>query len=384
MPSRPLRILQMTSGLNVNGAVIYCGLLSQRLKELGHQVTAISRPSSWFRDRFESDLGPQNFFDSTLDRSRAEIRRVADFIEAEKFDLIHTHMSSAHNFGLVLKYLTGVPCIATAHHCGFQPQWRLNDFVIANSEATRKYQIRLNGVPRSRIKTVYCYTTLDEFLDPPHWWPIAIRGQQRVPEDSKMIGIVGSVSSAKGHLVLTKALPELIERYPDLTVLFVGNYNPRREPHMAKIRRYILKNNMARKIRWLGRRPDVAMLTAALDVAVVPSFKESLGLVAIEALATGTPVVASNVGGLPEIIQHGSSGLLVKRNRPKALVKAISELLDDPTKRNEMGARGAEFVKRTFDPDQLTRQVEDIYFDVLRKKGRLRTGTAESVGNRAA
>jgi len=370
MSHRPLKILQITSGRNLNGAVIYCGLLGRRLLDRGHQITTLCRPNSWFINRFAGDLGESRIITSPLARSRREIREMVEFVKSQKFDLIHTHMTSANHFGLLLKYKTGIPCVATAHHCSWQPVWRLHDYVIANSQATMDYYLRRRLVTRDRIETVYCYTLLEDFLSPSRRWPGLIRRQQRLPENSKMIGIVANVSPRKGQLAFVKALPQLVQRFPDLTALFIGNCMPRRGKYVASIRRYLLKHNLARRVRWLGRRDDIPMLTAALDVAVLPSQKEPLGLAAIEALASGTPVVASRVGGLPEIVAHGKHGLLVDPNRPDQLAQAISDLLDQPVRREAMGAAGAAFVQHTFDPDRLSDRVLEVYDQVLSRRQR--------------
>lgn len=296
------------------------------------------------------------------------MRQFKEFISRNKIDLIHTHMSSAHFFGAIVKYVANVPCIATAHHCRFQPHWRFNDFVIANSDATRNFHIRRNLVSRNRIKTVYCYTDLEKYLTAPERSDIAIRRQQRVADNTTMIGVVGDICGRKGQIYLVKALPKLIRRYPDLVVLFVGSYMPRREKYMRGIRQFLLRNKLHRRVRWLGRRDDIPKLIKSLDVCVVPSVEEPLGLVAIEALACGTPVVASNTGGLPEVVHHNETGLLVPRKDPQAIVDAVSKCLDDQPLARSLSSNGVEFVKQTFCPDRLTSLVENIYHDIVDAK----------------
>jgi glycosyltransferase involved in cell wall biosynthesis len=108
----------------------------------------------------------------------------------------------------------------------------------------------------------------------------------------------------------------------------------------------------------------------AFDVCAVPSVSEPLGLVALEALATGTPVVASRTGGLPEIVKHNKSGLLVPPKRPRELANAIIKLANDASLRQTMGENGRAFVRQKFQPDVLTQQVESVYHELVIRKQR--------------
>ncbi len=360
---RPLKILQIVSGRDVNGAVVHCGLLSHRLAKSGHDITVAVRPNSWFPTRFASD--EISIVCSPLKRRMGEIYRMAAFVRKNNFDLIHTHMSSAHSFGIILKWLTGVPCIATAHNCRFQLHWCLNNFVIANSRSTQKFQQRTNRVRENRIKTVYCYSDLQRFVDEPPRARTAIRCQQKVPVDSTLVGIVGDICNRKGHIYLAQAIPELAKRFPDLTILFVGNYQKATDKYVNSVRKILVDNKVADRVKWLGRRDDIPKLVKSFDVSIIPSVEEPLGLVAMEALAAGTPVVASETGGLPEIIKHEETGILIPSKNPQAIVEGVSRLLADSELSNKLSRQGIEFVQVAFCPKRLTEQVEEVYSHVV-------------------
>ncbi len=353
----PLKILQLISGRHINGALTYCKFLCEHLVARGHDVTILCRTDGWME---KQDIPGVKIFHSEMNRSPREIGRIRDWAKAEKFDLSHSHMTRAHAFGVLLKMASGIPVVATAHNRSLQLHWKFNDFVIANSHATGRYQRSVNRVSPHKLKTVYCFTDLDRFKTiTPKSLRIATRQLQNSPDDF-LVGLVGEVVARKGHLYLFRALKRLCDEIPNFRLALLGRFR-RDEAYGKKLRSILIKNELYRRVKWCGLRCNIQDYMAAFDIAVVPSVEEPLGLVALEALAAGTPVVAANTGGLPEIVQHQKSGLVVPPKNPDALADAIIELYKDPDRREQMGQHGKEFVFREFDPNGLTDQVEEIY-----------------------
>jgi len=356
-----LNILQITSGRNINGALTYCKFLSEHLIASGHSITILCRKDGWIEHQ---DIPGVRIFHSEMDRTPAEIQRVSDWLIGQQFDVIHTHMSRAHSFGVLLKMKTGVPVIATAHNRSFQLHWTFNDYVIANSNATCRYQKRVNRVSRHRIETVHCFTDLERFNNVTERCRRRVLRNLKASEDDFLVGLVGEVVKRKGHIYLFKALEEIAEAVPNFKLVLLGRFN-RQEAYVKRMRRILFKKKMLGKVKWLGLRSNVQDYMAAFDLTVVPSTEEPLGLVALESLAAGTPVVASDTGGLPEIVQHRLSGLVVPPKRPSAIAKAVIELANDPLLRKRMGQTGKAFVFETFDPQVLSEKVEAIYEKVV-------------------
>ncbi len=289
-----------------------------------------------------------------------ELRRVAKWIEREGFDVVHTHMSRANTFGVLLRLLTGVKVIATAHANHFQPHWRLNDFVIANSQATYDYQVRINRVQRHKIRKVFCYTNLDRFDDVTDRSVRIVKRQLRLKGDEFLIGVVGEVLPRKGQMLMAKSLRMILQTIPNAKVVFLGRFH-REESYPRQIRRFMLQNGLSQRTKWLGIRDNVEDFMAAFDLCVVPSYSEPLGLVAIEALAARTPVVAADVGGLPEIVEHEKTGLLFRMGDKKQLANAVIRMARSPELRQSTSERGRESVLAKFDPGRLTEEVLQIY-----------------------
>ena len=351
-----MKILQIISGGNINGAVTYSKFLSEQLERFGHEVTVLCRPGSWLQQRMPQSI---EVVESDFSRRPLELRRVAKWIREQHFDVMHSHMSSAHFFGVLMRLMTGTPVVATAHQCSVQLHWRLNHHVIANSDATAAYQRKINWVPASKLTTVYCFTDLERFTnttpDAVRW----VRNEMRIKDKDFVVGVVGDVIARKGHLYLFKAIEQIVASVPNFKLVLVGRFH-RDQSYVKRLRSMQRNPALLNRVKWLGVRENVQDFMGAFDVAVVPSVEEPLGLVALEAMATGTPVVATNVGGLPEIVQSNVTGLLVPRKNPRELARAVIAMAQDADLRQRLGESGQRFVQENFKPEELARKVEVV------------------------
>ena len=360
----PLRILQLNSGREVNGAMVHTYLLVRQLVELGHEVSVLCRPGFWLWDKL--DGLPIERIGSVMHRRWNELQRMAAIVRERRIDVMHTHMSRAHMFGILLKVMTGVPCVATAHHRHLQLHWRWNDFVIANSEATRRFQIRVNRVPASRIRTVYCSSDLERFESVGTAIRKATRRELGIGDDRPLLGVIGEVVLRKGHIHLFRALPRIAAAFPDVKLAILGRFK-RHEPSTRQLRRFLVEHELYKRVIWIGRRNNVPDFMSAMDVCVVPSIEEPLGLVAIEAQAAGTPVIVTNTGGLVEIVQHEVNGLVVPTKDSDALAESVIRLLGDRQLQAALIANGRRNARDRFAPHLLTSQVVDVLRQVSRR-----------------
>jgi glycosyltransferase involved in cell wall biosynthesis len=173
---------------------------------------------------------------------------------------------------------------------------------------------------------------------------------------SQIVGVVARLEPEKGHPTLFDAWPLVLRAVPDSYLLVVGE-GSRRDALEAQAREL----RIAHRVVFTGRRDDVPAVTAALDVAVLPSYREAQGLTILEAMALSRPVVASDVGGIPEMIQDGRTGLLVPPHDPEALAAAIIRLLTDHPLADTLGRAGHDLVHDRFCIELMVRAVEAIY-----------------------
>jgi glycosyltransferase involved in cell wall biosynthesis len=173
---------------------------------------------------------------------------------------------------------------------------------------------------------------------------------------SQIVGVVARLEPEKGHPTLLEAWPAVLRSVPDAYLLIVGE-GSRRDALEALARDL----HIAHRVVFTGRRDDVPAVTAALDVAVLPSYREAQGLSILEALALSRPVVASDVGGIPEVITDGVTGLLVPPHDADALAAAIVRLLRDHPYADTLGRAGHDMVHDRFDIGTMVGLVQQIY-----------------------
>ena len=177
-----------------------------------------------------------------------------------------------------------------------------------------------------------------------------------LPEGSPIVGVIARLEPEKGHPTLIEAWPAVVAAVPDATLLVVGEGSRR-----DALEEQAKELGVERRIVFAGRRDDVPAVTAALDVAVLPSYREALGLTVLEAMALSRPVVASSVGGIPEMVEDGVTGLLVPPRDPAALAAAIVRLLRDHPLADMLGRAGHDLVHERFCIELMVREVERIY-----------------------
>ena len=191
-----------------------------------------------------------------------------------------------------------------------------------------------------------------------------VKRQLRTSQQDFLCGCVGEVVKRKGHLYLFQALKKIVAEVPNFKLIMLGRFQ-RDEPYTRKLRSILLKEQLFGVVKWLGLRENVQDFMTAFDLLAVPSIEEPLGLVAAEALAAGTPVVATQTGGLPEIVRNEAWGLLVPPRDPESLADAIIRLVKDKPLREQMGIAGQNFVYEEFQTDRLCERVEEIYDRVV-------------------
>ena len=363
-----MNILEIVSTTGVNGAIRHCWLLSSALVDRGHAVTFVCDPGSWLAAQAAGrgiDVVASDLHRWPID----ELRRIAGVARQRRIDVIHTHMSRAHFFGVLLRWTSGIPCVATAHNRHFQLHWMFNDLVIAVSEATRRFHRRRNLVSPRRLVTIH------NFVDERRITPAAPETRRRmrqslgIDERWPLVGTVGDVVPDKGYPYLVEAVPRILAAVPEARFAFAGG-EAEWPDYVARVKATADRLGVASRILWLGHRNDVPNLLAAMDLFVVASVEENFPLAMLEAMAAGLPVVATAVGGIPEGLRDGESGLLVPPRQSEPLADAAIRILSDPALARRFGDAGRRRVLTDFSLESQTARTEAALASVaLRRKG---------------
>jgi glycosyltransferase involved in cell wall biosynthesis len=360
-----MRIMEVISGARVNGAILHCLLLARELTRRGHEVILVCLPGAWI-GRQAASAGIE-VIPSDLHRwPPDELRRVAHLARQRQIDVIHTHTSRSNFFGILLRWFSGIPSVATAHSRHFQLHWMFNDGVIAVSEANRRYQRTHNFVRADRIETIHNSIDWRRFADVPGDARQNVRAWLGAADDDLVLGIVGSIIPRKGLIYLVRAMAAVVSRLPKTHLLVVGGDT--QSDYGIRVRSEAKRLGVSSHITWMGPRSDVETILPALDLYVLPSLEESFPLSILEAMAAGLPVIATDVGGISEGVVADQTGLLVPPGREDLLADAIIRLAGDPQRRRRFGEAGRRRVLEHFSAESQTPAIEAAFSRVLRRR----------------
>jgi len=228
------------------------------------------------------------------------------------------------------------------------------DFVITNSDSEREKLVR-NGLSAHKIRTVHNFV----YMWPPET-PLCqseIKTTWGLENGEPVVGIVGRLIPCKGHRYFLEAAKTVLEQVPRARFVIVGD-----GPLGPDLRRRARRLGIERQVIFTGfQRKELSSLYAIMDVLVLPSTYEPFGNVSLEAMAFGKPVVASNVGGIPEVVVDGETGLLVPPGHSASLAQAVLLLLKDKELARQMGKAGRKRLRNYFTRERAIKELEQIY-----------------------
>ena len=195
-----------------------------------------------------------------------------------------------------------------------------------------------------------------------------VRSELGIAADAPLVGVVAGLRPPKALDVFIRAVDELRRKHPGLRALIVGNPDTMRPSEEKRLLDLTRELSLDDTLIFTGLRRDVADVLAAMDVAVLSSDHEGSPLSVMEYMEAARPVVATNVGGIPDLVVDGVTGILVPPRDPTALAAAISGLLDDPDLRRRLGEAGRARRRSEFDISNTVRRVEDLYEELYALK----------------
>jgi glycosyltransferase involved in cell wall biosynthesis len=292
------------------------------------------------------------------------IARLRRLIRDREPDLVHLHSRiGADVMGGIAARSCGVPVVHTRRVDNPEPRWlvaakyRLHDRVIAISEAIAEV-LRAEGLSDRKLRVVRSAVRAQGFQGPcARHRVLASLGLEG---DVLLVGVVAQLIERKGHRFLLDALPAVVARHPDVRLVFFG-----KGPLAGRLQERIDAQGLARHVRLAGFRDDLPGVLPCLDLLVHPATMEGLGVSLLQASAAGVPIVASNVGGIPEVVRDGVNGRLVPPADVPALTTASLELLADAALRARFAEAGRDLVRREFSTDQMVEGNLAVYRELV-------------------
>lgn len=365
-----MKIMELVSGAEINGAVVHCALLSRELARRGHNITLLCRSGAKVKQMVEG--AGIEILESDMHRwPFDELRRVSVLARDRQIQILHTHMTRAHNFGVMLRRFAHIPCVATAHSHIVQPlTFMFNDHVIAVSEATRRFQQRQNMVRAGHIETVYGFMDYDRYALVTPEAGKQVRAELGVDNATPLFGIIGDVIPRKGHLYLVRALPEIFGVVPEARLVVIGE--PKRKEgkqYFERVKSEAQRLGVDERILWTGYRTDIPQVMKALDIYVMASLDEMFPVAALEAMAAQLPIVATEVGGIPECLKSGETAILIPSADSAALGRAIVQLLQNPSEARRLAERARIVARDNFSLQSQAPRIEAVFERVIERAG---------------
>ncbi len=256
-------------------------------------------------------------------------------------------------------YLTSMQKRVQRYACQFA------DCVLVNAEAVKDWLIA-EGYDPSKIVVIRNGVDLSRFNGGPQ--RDRIRHELGFDEATPLVAVVSRLTEMKGLEQFLEAASALKPRYPAARFLIVGETAPDNRNYLPKLQALAAQLGVADRVTFTGLRSDVPALLSSVDVAVMPSLNEALSNVLLESMAAGAPTVATRVGGTPEALVDGVSGLLVPPADAGALGQAISRILDDPALGSRLSGGAQAQIADRFSVDRMVSATENLYFDLMARK----------------
>jgi len=316
--------------------------------------------------------GFQHFLTIGSEHPVAGVARLLRAIRRARPDILHAQLFWAYMLGPIAARVAGVRHVIAGRRSLLEFRKaipaplrlvdrvcsrRLTDLFIANSEAVRQETIRVERIPAEKILVIHNGLDLSRFDGRSK---AGERTRLGLPGDAPIVAVVANLIHYKGHRWFLEAWADIVRRIPNAVALLAGD-GPLRPTLEDTTRRL----GLDRSVRFLGRCQDVEGVLAAADVLVHPSLEEGFSNAILEAMGASRPVIATRVGGNPEAVEDGVTGLLVPSRDSPALARATLDLLGDPVRASALGAAGRRRVEQEFTLSRMVARYEQVYAEMV-------------------
>ena len=389
---RSLHVLHFIEALGPGGAerLLYTNLKHFDASRVRSSVfTVYPRATHWLEPIRELEVPVYSLNCDGMRDIPVAIRQLVKWLRANRPDVIHSHLWTANVIARVAGRVTGIPVVSSVHNPEYEKAARADGgnirlttrmFVkamdrwtarfgasrlIAVSDYVRQSTRRHLKFSFDHIDLLYNPIDTDSFIGHSQKTRAEVLSECHLPPDSIMLLNVARLSPQKGLIHALRALPRILEKYPNVHLVSVGaTTDPRWAGQLAA---EATLAGVAEHFHVMGARRDVPDFLRACDLFVFPSLYEGLGIALIEAMAAGCSCVATAAGPIPEFVQHNQNGFLVPPADPIALADGICELLADPARRNVLSVNAKDATLERFQPKEGAERLMKIYEKVARR-----------------
>jgi len=366
-----MKLLEVCTSQSWGGMEMRTLKTAQAFKELGHSVTLLCYPGSSL-NKESTNSGINTFtlpFKNGIHLSL--ILKLRKFLKEQNFDLIHTQYSRDLRFIVPAKGKGNPPIVLTKRLGSYIEKkdvlhnylYSRVDLVTAISKVIKQNVIDTCPIEPNKVEIFYNGIDIDKFQS-----ALPQSDEKRKEfgvKDEVIVGIFGRFSPGKGHEEFLKAAKIVSEKNNNVKFWVVGSASHGEEEYGESIYNMAKRLNLGDSLIFTGYRKDVAELMGAIDILVVPSHAEAFGNVAIEGMAAGKPVVASNTDGLLDIVINNETGIQFPPKNADKLANTIIKLVDSKELREKYGSAGLNRVKEMFDEKKQIKKLETRFLDLI-------------------
>jgi glycosyltransferase involved in cell wall biosynthesis len=367
-PAGTLTVCQLLHTLNVGGAEMLAARLARGQRDQCRFVFACLDELGTLGEELKAEGSPVEVIGRKAGLDWCCVWRLARFLRREQVDVIHAHQYTPFFYGIMARLLYRRPPILFTEHGRHFPDFPRRKRILANrlllerrdrvigvGEAVRQALITNEGIPADRVGVIYNGIDTERFADRPAERDEVRREIGLQPGDFAVL-MVARLDYLKDHATAIRMLARVARQAPYAKLILAGD-----GPERPKIEELIAELGIARQVRMLGLRKDVARLVQAADLFLLTSISEGIPLTVIEAMAAKLPVVATQVGGMAEVVEHGVSGLLAPSGDDGRLAACVLRLVHDAELRKEMGARGQQRARTLFSESDMQGRYVECY-----------------------
>jgi glycosyltransferase involved in cell wall biosynthesis len=373
MSAEPLRIVYLIGQLGLGGSERQLYLLLKHMDKTRFELhVVVFNPSPNYT--FDDELGKVGIAIHTIPPACRGIAHrmiwIFQLLRRLRPDVVHSWSIHDNVYAGIVGKLAGVPIrlgsvrdsLVSPEFLEFSPlvRWLILHTVqshLVNSVSIEE-EMKAAGVASKRI------CTLPNCVDTSPLPDVAVL--QEVPYGARIVGMVANLHRKKNHLMFVRGLAQVLPEFPNVYGVIIGQPLPEYDPELpGRIRTEIISHGMQDRILHLGFHTNVPALLPGFEIFCLPTNFEGTPNVILEAMAAGLPVIATRVSGIPHIVEHGVTGLLIEPGDVNDLVKALRTLLGDPQKAQQMGVAGRTRVEMKFSCETVVPHFEDYYFGLM-------------------
>jgi len=374
------KILYVIANLSYGGGEKVFAQLIRGLNREQYEVWVACLPEGKFIEEIQDTKTHLEPIDLSNRYNPKTTLRLSNMIKKNDIQIVHTQGSRGNFFGRFAAHFAKVPIIISSlallitrdSHSDVNKLKRkvyiqfdkftstYVDCFLVLSEFHREALISDYKIEPCRITKVYNGIELDEF-ESGNGYPIM--EEFNVSSSNPLIGIIGRLVFEKGLPFLLQAIPKVTEIFPDARFLIVGD-----GPLRTELEDLVSRLNIYENCIFTGFRRDIPDILSAIDMLVMSSLYEGMPMVILEAMAASRPIIATNVGGIPELVKDGETGILVLPKDVDALAESIIHLLKSKEKAKQMGLAGRKRVEEHFDVNVMVRKTEEVYQELIQEK----------------